>query len=377
MDSIIYLPYTNETQTTLDEQPQLKTREEIIDETSKKIQKIIQPRQKLKQTKITENQYKSQKTKKKTYQQNWSNYNLAQTKEIILATKIINDLINYKGYTTITKKTGRPSAHLSDILKSIILKIYNTKSTRRNQGHLHLNQKAGHLIKTPHFNTIIKYLNNPQITPILTELITETSKPLVSFESHFSPDATGFSTFNKKQWINIRLETKEKKDYKKLHIMTGTQTNTITYAIVSDGQKHDSPFFKELIIKTKQHFNLKEISADPGYLSRENTQLIADNGAEPYILPKKNSTAKSKGYPAWRKMIKLFQNNEELFRQHYHIRSNVESTFAMIKRKFDPFVRSKNNTSQINEALCKVICHNIYILIHTIIEFDLKIDFLE
>ena len=45
--------------------------------------------------------------------------------------------------------------------------------------------------------------------------------------------------------------------------------------------------------------------------------------------------------------------------KHYHKRSNVETTFSMIKSKFCDHVRSKTDVAMVNEVLCKIICHNI------------------
>jgi hypothetical protein len=58
--------------------------------------------------------------------------------------------------------------------------------------------------------------------------------------------------------------------------------------------------------------------------------------------------------------------------QNYHKLSNVESTFHMIKSKFGDSLRSKTRTAQINEALCKVLCHNICCLIQSMFELNLK-----
>ena len=44
------------------------------------------------------------------------------------------------------------------------------------------------------------------------------------------------------------------------------------------------------------------------------------------------------------------------FLTHYHQRSNVESTFSMIKRKFGDSLRSKTDTAMMNEVLCEVLC---------------------
>jgi hypothetical protein len=58
----------------------------------------------------------------------------------------------------------------------------------------------------------------------------------------------------------------------------------------------------------------------------------------------------------------------EEFLAHYHKRSNVESTFSMIKRKFGDSLRSKTETAQVNETLAKVLCHNLVVLIHEMYE---------
>ena len=61
--------------------------------------------------------------------------------------------------------------------------------------------------------------------------------------------------------------------------------------------------------------------------------------------------------------------------QHYHKRSNVESTFAMIKAKFGDALRSKTKTAQVNEALCKILCHNICCVIQSMYELKVKPEF--
>src|SRR5204862_5939948 len=48
----------------------------------------------------------------------------------------------------------------------------------------------------------------------------------------------------------------------------------------------------------------------------------------------------------------------ETFLTHYHKRSNAESTFSMMKRKFGDSLRSRTDTAMINEALCKVLCQD-------------------
>ena len=74
-------------------------------------------------------------------------------------------------------------------------------------------------------------------------------------------------------------------------------------------------------------------------------------------------------------MYYLFQLNNEEFLGHYHKRSNAESTGNMIKSKFGDSVRSKTWTAQINEVLCKIICHNLCCVIMEMHTLGIKADF--
>jgi hypothetical protein len=47
----------------------------------------------------------------------------------------------------------------------------------------------------------------------------------------------------------------------------------------------------------------------------------------------------------------------------------------MIKSKFGQRLRSKTLTAQINEALCKVLCHNLCVVIASQHELGIEADF--
>jgi hypothetical protein len=118
-------------------------------------------------------------------------------------------------------------------------------------------------------------------------------------------------------------------------------------------------------------------------------QVVVDHKATPYIPFKVNSNANVKvglgpnrtldarrrqkeQTALWRRMYHYYEFNREFFLQRYHKRSNVESTFSMIKAKFGDGLRSNTQTAQVNEALCKVLCHNICCLIQSIFELGIE-----
>ena len=56
-------------------------------------------------------------------------------------------------------------------------------------------------------------------------------------------------------------------------------------------------------------------------------------------------------------------------------RSNVESTFSIIKAKFGDSLKSKTDTAMVNESLCKILCHNVCCLIQSQYELGVEATF--
>jgi hypothetical protein len=78
--------------------------------------------------------------------------------------------------------------------------------------------------------------------------------------------------------------------------MVGVKTNIVTSVEVSDGYAHDYPYFKGLVDSTaKAGFQMKEVSADKGYLGATNMLATLQHGAIPYIPFKSNSVPHSEG----------------------------------------------------------------------------------
>ena len=74
-------------------------------------------------------------------------------------------------------------------------------------------------------------------------------------------------------------------------------------------------------------------------------------------------------------MFHLFAANRGEFLRRYHQRSNVESAFSMIKRKFGDAVQSKTTTAMANEVLAKIVCHNVVCCIHAAHELGIDVGF--
>jgi transposase len=162
-------------------------------------------------------------------------------------------------------------------------------------------------------------------------------------------------------------------DWVKVHLMCGVKTNIVSSVIIKDRNAADAPLFGRLLKATRKNFIVNEVSADKGYLSEENINVAFEQGAIPFIMFKENSTDAKEGL--WAKMFHFYQLKKEEFLQHYHKRSNVESTFSMIKAKFGDHIRSKTDVAMMNEALAKILCHNICCVIQSMYELGVQPSF--
>jgi len=308
----------------------------------------------------------SVKVTRKTYTQDWSAYNAAQCAEKETALSLLRSLCD--GIEAPAQKaTGRRPIPFSDAIYGMVTKVYTTVSGRRASTDIRACAAGGKLASAPHYNSIFNYFDRADVTPVLVNLIEQSSAPLAGVETAFAVDSTGFSTSVYRRWFDAKYGREmAESTWLKAHAIVGTKTNVVTSISVTDSHGADSPELPALVASTAKRFTLAEVSADKAYLGNANLAAIEAVGAVPFVPFKSNS--RRAGSPAWRRMWGLFMYKSDEFLAAYHKRSNVESTFSAIKRKFGGSVRSKKYVAQVNEILCKVLCHNLSCLVHAMHE---------
>lgn len=322
------------------------------------------------------------KVTRKTYPQVWPAYNKAQTMEKAQFLYLLHQLC--QGIGEPAQHRGRPRLPLEDMIFAMAFKVYSTVSGRRFMTDMRGAHAKGYVSELPSYNSIFRYFESEMLTPYLEMLIEESSLPLAAIESNFAVDSSGLSTGIHQRWVEAKwgavrsqyvdLGDTAKRDWIKVHLMCGVTTNVVTAVKITDNHAADCPQFEGLVNTTAQNFVMDEVSADKAYLSNNNLKTVASHAATPYIPFKVDSTITKdkKQSQLWKQMFHYFSYNQDRFMAHYHKRSNVETTFHMVKAKFGDKLRSKLKTAQINEALCKVLCHNICCLIQAMYELGLK-----
>jgi transposase len=320
-------------------------------------------------TTVTQTVTVTETIKKPTYPQAWPAYNAAQTNEKDKFLNLLYDLSS--GIPPLPPAKGRRPLLLADAIFAACFKVYSTFSGRRFMSDLREAQSKGYLQATPHYNSIFNYLENPMLTPILRGLITESSLPLKVVEADFAVDSSGFTTSRFIRWFDHKYGVvRQQHEWVKVHLMCGVKTNVVTAVEIREKDASDTKLLPDLVHTTATHFDMREVSADKGYSSVNNTNVIASYGATPYIAFKSIHSGAAGGL--WEKMFHYFAFNRQEFMGHYHKRSNIESTFSMIKAKFRDHVRSKTDVAMCNEVLCKILCHNICCVIQAMYELGIE-----
>jgi transposase len=309
-----------------------------------------------------------------TYSQQWSAYNAAACEEKDRFVELLADLCRDIDPPR-ERRRGRPSMLLSTMAFATTYKVYSRFSSRRFTSDLRGAHERGLIPSVPHFNSVSTYLRDPSVTPVLQHLITKSALPLKAVETDFAVDSTGFSTCRFVRWYSKKWgrET-DNREWVKLHAMTGVRTNVVTAAEVTGWTAADTTYFRPLIEATAEHFTIEQVSADKAYLSHANTDAVEKFGGTPFIPFKVNSRVPTDD-GAWARMYHLFAYERETFLRNYHKRSNVETTFSMIKAKFGDSLLSRSDTGQMNEALCKVLAHNLCCVIGATHELGINVDF--
>jgi hypothetical protein len=301
--------------------------------------------------------------KKTTYGQDWPAYTRAQASEKRRLQILLHDLCrNLPDRERPPSMTGTKPHLTRDAIFSMAFKVYCMLSARRFMTDLHEAHHKGFITRPLHGVKVASFFEDAYFTPILKELIGYSARPLRTVEADFAIDSSGSGSSRFETWYDQKYGIVRRKClWVKTHIASGVRTNVVTAVRILDKDAADCPQFVPLIKETRRHFEIGEVSADAAYGSLANFEAIAECGGQAFIAFKSNTTGAVGGL--FERAFHFFQFNRDEYLARYHKRSNVESTFSAIKRKFGDSVMSKTDAAMTNEVLCKILCHNLTCLI--------------
>ncbi len=225
------------------------------------------------------------KPKRPTYKQDWPNYNAAQNHEKDHAQELLHDLCRHIPDPPRAEKDkgGNRPVRMANGVFAACFKVWCTLSARRFMSALRTAHERGFVSKLLCHNSVLKTLENPAATPILHELIRQSSLPLKAIETTFAVDSSGFATSRFTRWFDMKYGAeRQEADWVKVHVMVGTATHVATAAEILGKRAADSPQFPGLVKKTAVGFKIGEVCADAAYAGTENFQAVEDVGGTLY-----------------------------------------------------------------------------------------------
>lgn len=318
-----------------------------------------------------------EKQKRPTYALNWSAYDAAKTNEDVYFKRFLQELFFFAIEEPPNNKPGRKGFSKKDKLFAMCVKIYYRSDLRKATSILKELQHLKFIQKVPCFKSIDNFFNDKELTAILDKLILISALPLSNVEETGAIDATGFSTSQFENWFNYKWgkRTGKERIWRKAHACSCCKTNIFISIKITEKNVADAPMFEEVVADHPKYFKMEDFVADKAYLSRDILKAIQKLGLNPYIPFKKNSIGDAKSAFIWRKMFEEFTYNKEEYMKKYHRRSNIETSFHMLKQRFGHHCATKNFQAQTNEIKVKVLCHNICVLIAELFEQQIDIDF--
>ena len=163
-------------------------------------------------------------------------------------------------------------------------------------------------------------------------------------------DGTGFSKTNPSYHYVKRIDRKEPvKNFAKLSMLYDVDNHKAIAFHVRNRRAHDMKDAKPLL---GQYCRMQCLLGDKAYDAESLHQYCFEKGIQT-IIPKKINI--KRGFYR-RKQMKNYSEDK------YHQRSNIESGFSAIKRKYGSYVFGKRLVSIRTEIYCKGICHNLKLI---------------
>jgi len=159
-------------------------------------------------------------------------------------------------------------------------------------------------------------------------------------------DGTSFSKTNPSFHYLKRIDKSNPKNYTKLSALLDLETKKFLMMRIRTTPRHDMQDVKYLL---KRISDVKRFYGDRGYDAEWLHEMCYWSGIQTYIPPRRNV---KHGW-ARKRQMKNWDKKE------YNLRSNVESGFSAIKRKYGSSVGAKRIEGMRAEILLRGIAHNL------------------
>jgi len=335
---------------------------------------------------------------KRPHRRDWSCYDAAQENEFPEVVGLTGMMVGKASESFRLPPrfdaVGREPYSKRDVARLVLAQQYEGRCNRVSIGLLSLLRP--HLGITgpfhPNYKTLERAYEDPDVISLLNEAFFLTQLPVKDLERDFALDGTCHPTTIKQNWESSKDEilrlaeserrsgAKERKrhEFEKTVLAVGTTFKIIaSFSRTSSPFSNESPYLRPLLEDVIELYAMvAKVCVDSGLLSRDNCTLIEKAGALPRMFPKKDSSIKTKGSPAWRRMMVEFIEDTQAWLREYHSRSIAETVNSTMKRMFVVPLRKKLVERKATELLARIVVYNLRQLVYLKYTKGIEIDVL-
>lgn len=300
----------------------------------------------------------AQKRTKRTYRlRNWSQYNKALVQRGSLTLWVGEDVLEAWHNTARTGRRGKTAfyADAAILCMATLAEVYRLP-LRATQGLTRsLLRLLGVELSVPDYTTLCRRRRALQI-----ELPRrEKSEPL-----HLVVDSTGIKVYGEGEWKVRQHGYSRRRTWRKLHLGVDEATGEFVAAVVSTNDFKDSQLLPDLLAQVEGE--IKQVSADGAYDSRNCYDAIRERGARAAIPPQKRARIWRHGNTKGERHLR--DENLRAIRRtgraqwkrdsNYHRRSLAETAVFRVKMIFGERVGARGFGGQAAQLLVRCAALN-------------------
>ncbi len=294
----------------------------------------------------------------------WARYDEAQAHELADTLESFCRIIEQVREPEMIPARGRPSIYLpKDLAKIILLQQVFQISNRATVGYVRVFKEKLGIRKIPCYKTIERAYGNSDVYRVLAVVFDETVKKANGSIRGFSVDGSGIPTSVKGNWERDKSENKEVAGrFDGAVMMVGLPVQVVTAFVPRPiGFVSEVRTLRGLVEKSVMNTGgLRGIvSADAGFQSRENCDLINEGGGVPRIFPRRDVSRKSLGSVAWAPMLTALLRDPQRWLREYHQRSLSETDWWVYKNQFPRPLRRRLKRRRGCEHLSRFVVYNL------------------
>ncbi|MDP7976867.1 MAG: hypothetical protein RAK25_07055, partial [TACK group archaeon] len=296
---------------------------------------------------------------------NWALYDEAQEHEYPDVLGLTRDVVDEaaNSYRLVRHDaTGKSGYSADDIAKMLLAQQYEGRSDRVTMGYLSLVGRYLGIHNYTGYKTLENAYSDYGVMAILNDAFFITQQPVIMAEHEFGIDGTCFSTTIKAHWESAKDQILggKGKQFEKAVLAAGT-TFKIIPAVTHSPTSNESPYLRPLFNQILYLYKMvKLMTADAGYISRENCDVIGSADAIPRIFPKKNVSY----WGPWREMTYEFIYDTPKWLEQYHMRSVIETVNSTLKRTMPSPIKKKLVVRKATEIAARICVYNLRQLVY-------------